>query len=172
MSQRDMLQCRETMAQVLGLRELVSFPALPTNVEGTMSLELYAFLEELPDRNRWQAGITRRGIDLQLDPDLDLTKDKGFSPCTVHGRSSGFELYVMSTPDVLGDYPSATSAAGTRPHAVCFRWGGDLAEAACVLGAALALATGFQAIVYDPAEDVVYDEVRLAEELKACEAEL
>ena len=46
-----------------------------------MSMELYAFIASLPDRDSWQAKIDDAGLDLQLDPDLDLSRDSGFSPC-------------------------------------------------------------------------------------------
>ena len=73
-----------------------------------MSLELYAFLDSLPDRAAWQAAIDQIGIDLKLDPELDLAKDSGFSPCEIKGCRSGFEILVEKAADVLGavvDYP-------------------------------------------------------------------
>jgi hypothetical protein len=133
-----------------------------------VSLELYAFLEVLPDRGNWQAAIEQTGVDLQLDPDLDLNRHKGFSPCKLEGTSSGFELYVSTASEVIRDYPSAGAAAGARGHAICCRWGGDLAEAACVLVANLALARNFGGIVYDPAEDVVCDADALEKQVREC----
>jgi hypothetical protein len=137
-----------------------------------MSLDLYTFLDALPDRQSWQAAIDQAGVDLQLDPDLDLTRDEGFSPSVIRGKASGFELDVSPASEVLRDHPSLKQAAGARSHAVCFRWGGDLAECACVLGASLALVRGFGAVAYYPADDIVYDADKLEKDLKECLAEL
>ena len=89
-----------------------------------MSLELYTFLDVLPDQQSWQVAIDRSGVDLKFDPDLDLRSDQGFSPCQLAGRASGFEIYVTPTSEIVGELPSAASVAGTRPHALTFRWGG------------------------------------------------
>jgi hypothetical protein len=136
-----------------------------------MSLELYAFVDSLPDRATWQSAIDRTGIDLQLDPELDLRKDEGFSPCQLQGASSGFELFVSPASVVLRDLPSVAAVAGSRPHVICCRWGGDLAESACVLGANLALARALGGVIYDPAEGAVLDDDALEKELRECLAE-
>jgi hypothetical protein len=137
-----------------------------------MSLDLYTFLESLPDRQTWQAAIDQTGVDLELDPDLDLSRDEGFSPCLLQGKASGFELQVMQASDLLRDYPALAQPAGLRSQAVCFRWGGDLAECACVLGAALALVRRFSAVAYYPADDLFYDVDTMEKELRECLAGL
>ena len=130
-----------------------------------MSLELYTFLESLPDRQTWQAAIDQTGIDIKLDPDLDLTRDEGFSPCLILGKSSGFSP-VVSASELLRDHPHHGQAAGPRSHAVCFRWGGDLAECACVLGANLALVRRFGGVAYYPADELFYDVDKLNKDLE------
>ena len=55
---------------------------------------------------------------------------------------------------------------------ICFRWGGDLAESACVLGASLALVRAFAAIAYYPADDIIDDEATLERDLRQCLAEI
>jgi hypothetical protein len=137
-----------------------------------MSLELYAFLDALPDRQSWQAAINETGVDLQLDPDLDLGHDEGFSPCLIQAQPSGFELQVMPAAEVLRDHPPLVQPVGLRLHAVCFRWGGDLAECACVLGANLALLRKFDAVVYDPADGRFPDANTLETKLRECVAAL
>ena len=132
-----------------------------------MSLDLYTFLDALPDKQSWQAAIDQTGIDLKIDPDLDLSRDQGFSPCQLRGSSSGFEVSVTTTAEVLRDYPSLSPAAvGSRPHVVCFRWGGEMAECACVLGANLALLRYFNGVAYYPADDLLCDIDQLEEELR------
>jgi len=137
----------------------------------TVSLNIYTFVSSLPDRESWQAAIDEVGVDLKLDPDLDLTRDEGFSPCVIQGKASGFELDVTPASEVLADHPSLKPAAGDRSHALCFRWGGDLAECACVLGANLGLVRGFGAVACYPADEIVYDADKLEKELAECLAE-
>jgi hypothetical protein len=133
-----------------------------------MSLDLYAFVDVLPDRQSWQGGIEREGLELKLDPALDLGRNNGFSPCEINGLASGFELTSARTSEVLQHYPPLAATVGARAHVVCFRWGSDLAECACVLGAALALMQTFGAVAYYPADDIVYDVARLRNELREC----
>lgn len=53
-----------------------------------MSLELVVRLHStLPTRTSWQAEIDRTGLDVQLDPELDLAKAGDFSPTTIQGRA-------------------------------------------------------------------------------------
>ena len=137
-----------------------------------MSLDLYTFLDALPTRQSWQAAIDQAGVDLQLDPDLDLTRDEGFSPCVIRGKASGFELHVSLASEVLRDQPALKQQAGARSHAICFRWGGDLAECACVLGASLALVRRFGVVAYYPADEIVYDADKLEKDLRECLAEV
>jgi hypothetical protein len=131
-----------------------------------MSLDLHTFLDVLPGRESWQAAIDKIGIDLKLDPDLDLSHHEGFSPCQLRGKPSGFEVSVTATSEVLRDYPSLLPAVGSRPHVVSFRWGGDMAECACVLGANLALLRHFKGVAYYPPDDLLYDVDQLEEELR------
>jgi hypothetical protein len=137
-----------------------------------MSLDLYAFVSALPSRADWQSAIDRASIDLKLDPALDLARDSGFSPCEIRGRASGFEISIQKTSQALETYPLLESAVGSRPHVICFTWGGDLAECACVMGAALALVRAFGAIAYYPSDDITYDEATLERDLRECLAEI
>ena len=137
-----------------------------------MSLDMHVFINSLPDCSRWQAAIDLAGIELILDPKLDLATASGFSPCQLKGRASGFEILVAQAVDLLGNYPSVASAVGSRSKVICLTWGGDLAECACVLGASLALRRSFDAVVYYPADDIVYDESSLRQELQLCLAKI
>jgi hypothetical protein len=137
-----------------------------------MSLELYVFVSALPERARWQAAVDEVSVDLKLDPELDLRTDSGFSPCTIGGRASGFEIYVEDASEIAKVSPSLASVAGGRPSVICFRWGGDFAECACVMGASLALVRAFGATAYYPADDAVCDEAALEGDLRQCLAEM
>ncbi len=135
-------------------------------------LELFAFVDDLLDRAEWQSAINLTGIDLKLDPTLNVGHDEGFWPCEIQGQSSGFELFVAPAAELLDSYPSLTNAVASRPHVIRFRWGGDLAECACVLGAALALVRTFQAVTYFVSDDLLYDVAGLEKDLSDCLAEV
>jgi len=137
-----------------------------------MSLELYVFVSALPERARWQVAVDEISVDLKLDPDMNLATDSGFSPCQLGGRASGFEIYLGEASEMVKASPSLASVVGARPHVICFRWGGDFAECACVLAASLALVRAFGATAYDPAEGVVADEAALEGDLRQCLAEI
>jgi hypothetical protein len=132
-----------------------------------MSLDLYTLLDQLPDRAAWQAAIHGACLDLKLPLSLEVSRHKGFVPCEILGKSSGFELTVVSAAQVLRDYASLASV-GRRQHAMCFRWTGDLAECACVLAANLALVRSFQALAYYPSDDLYYDVAKLEKGLRDC----
>lgn len=140
-----------------------------------MSLELVVPLRNmtLPPRAAWQAELDRMGFDVQLAPDLDLTRDRGFSPTTIKGRSSGFEIYVIDGHSTLRDYPALAGTVEESSPTVCFRWGGDLAECACVMAAAAAaLAGGWGATAYYPDDEMTLDVPILTSDYQACLAEL
>ena len=135
-----------------------------------MSLETHAFMarDGLPDLARWQAAIDAAGLPLQLHPELDLSKDSGFSPCKLKGEDSGFEIYVDEAKELLASYPHLEERLAGQDCAVSFRWGGDMKECACVLAAAYALAKDFDAVVYYPDDDMVYSLDELLEETNQC----
>ena len=137
-----------------------------------MSIELYAFVNSLPDRAAWQAAIDRAGIDLQLDPELDLAKDRGFSPCVIKGRESGFEILVDNVADVLRGFPSLASVVGARSFVISFRYGGDCAEGACAWGACHALLRFFDAVIFYPDDEVIYTEETSEQALRGLLAEI
>jgi hypothetical protein len=133
-----------------------------------MSLDLYVFVDRVPDRVAWQAAIDQTRVDLKLDPTLDVGRDEGFLPCELNGKSSGFELSLVPAAEVLGSYPSLKTSVGARLHAMCFRWGGDLVECACVLAATLGLVRGFKGVAYYPSDDLHYDVAGLEKDLREC----
>lgn len=140
-----------------------------------MSLELIVPFrtESLPTRSAWQAAIDQLAFDVQLDPDLDLTQDSGFSPTTIRGRESGFEINLIDGRSLLQHYPALAGKVRESNPAVCFTWGGDLAECACVMAvAAAALAGGWGATAYYPDDDMTYDVDGLTSDYHACVAEL
>jgi hypothetical protein len=135
-----------------------------------MSLELHIFLkrEVTPDRLRWQESIDALGMPLTLNPDLDLSKDSGFSPSKLNGEDSGFEIYPTDAREVLSAYPHLSSIVGNCDYVISFRWGGDLKECASVLFAVAALVKDCGGIAYSPHDDTVCDFDQLVAEAKQC----
>jgi hypothetical protein len=132
-----------------------------------MSLDLYSLLDRLPDRAAWQAAIHEACLDLKLPLTLEVSRHEGFVTCEILGKSSGFELTIVSAAALLRDYASLASV-GPQQHAMCFRWSGDLAECACVLAANLALVRSFRAVTYYPSDDLYYDVAKLEKGLRDC----
>lgn len=124
-----------------------------------MSLELHAFImhELLPDRSSWQKSLESLGLPVRLNPDLDVSRDSGFSPCTLNGRDTGFELYVDPVEEFVAAYPQIRGKVGNSTHVISFRWGSDTWECACVVAAAAGLLKGLGAVIYDPQADVFND---------------
>lgn len=134
-------------------------------------LELHAFLmrANLPDRDRWQSSIEVFGFPFTLDPNLDLTKDTGFSPSTIEGEMSGFEIYPdEGIEELCSTYPTLVTIVSERDYVLSFRWGTSYLECACVLIAAAALEKDFGAIVYDPQEDRALDIESMLEDARKC----
>jgi hypothetical protein len=123
-----------------------------------MSLEQHAFLTRgsVPSRADWQAAIVRLGFDLQIYPGLKPFEDSGFLPCKLGAKDSGFEIYYDPADELLTAYPQMKEKVGHRDYCISFRWGGDMAECACVLIASAALAKSFDAVVYYPDDDLIY----------------
>ncbi|MGD1275904.1 MAG: hypothetical protein ABR964_01615 [Tepidisphaeraceae bacterium] len=136
-----------------------------------MSLELHVFLKRanLPDRAGWQHEIDAIGLPIQLDAALDPRTNTGFSPVKLKGIASGFELDHGNAGELLSTYPHLRPVVADRDTALSFRWGGDLKECGCVLGAAAALVKAFDAVAYYAEDDVAYkDYQQLLIESRQC----
>jgi len=133
-----------------------------------LSLEQHAFLMKgtVPSRTDWQAAITEIGFDMQIDPELKPFEAFGFLPCKLEGRDSGFEIYYDPSDELLTAYPQLKENTGLRDYSISFRWGGDMAECACVLIASAALAKSFGALVYYPDDNLLYSYDDLVREAK------
>jgi hypothetical protein len=134
-----------------------------------MSLQQTAYIARanVPDRAALQAAVDALGFDCKIDAFYVPFECSGFLPCVLAGTESGFEIYFDSAADVLSDFPQLKERVGNRDVAITFRWGGDMAECACVLivSAALAKATG--AIVHYQDDDMLYSTEQLVEEARA-----
>ena len=124
-----------------------------------MSVELHAFLRSagLPSATEWQASISELAFPLRLDPSIDLRTASGFVPCRVNDEASGVEMSVDSVAELVAAYPEIEAIVRGAHHAVSFRWGGDLKECACAMGAAAGLLGPGGALIYYPADDLWYD---------------
>ncbi len=63
--------------------------------------------------------------------------------------------------------PRLKEEIGSRDCAINYRWGGDMAECACVLIVSAALAKSFGAVVHYEDDDLLYSAEQLVEEAKA-----
>lgn len=132
-----------------------------------MSVDVFVFIGEasLPSRTRWQAGLDALGVALQLGDIGDVTSHTGYWPVTIHGSTSGFELYTGSVEHAFGR--PAPSGAGDRELVVDLVTGGDMQELLCSLYAASALAYVADGVCYDEETDsavpygVFLDQARL-----------
>ncbi len=115
-----------------------------------MSNTQYVFLKKsnVPSRDQLQASIDALGFDMQLDPDLNLLVDDGFSPNVLEGRPDiGLELGRESAGEVLADADQLIEAVGDRDLCITMSWHGSMADCACALIVACALATDYGAVV-------------------------
>src|SRR6516162_8759687 len=131
-----------------------------------MSLQQTAFVAgaKLPDRAALQSAVDALGFDCKIDAVYVPSQCSGFLPCVLAGRASGFEVYFESAAEVLLDFPRLAECVGNRDVAITFRWGGDMAECACVLIVSAALATSFDALVHYQDDDLVYTADQLVEQ--------
>jgi hypothetical protein len=134
-----------------------------------MSLLQTAYLDRrlVPERDALQAAIDALGFDCKLDAFYVPFKAKGFLPCTLNGDSSGFEIYFEPSTEVLAQFPHLVPTVRSRDAAVTFRWGGDMAECACVLIVSAALAESFSAVVHYHDDDLLFSADELVQEARA-----
>jgi hypothetical protein len=136
-----------------------------------MSLRLHVFLKRarLPDRAAWQQAIDALGLPIQLDISLDPNTNTGFSPVSLEGINSGFELYQDDAAQLLSVNSHLHSVVADRNAVLTFRWGSDLKECGCVLGAAAALVKEFDAVAYYADGGALYtDSQQLLVEARDC----
>jgi hypothetical protein len=134
-----------------------------------MSVTQSAFLQEsrVPDRMKLEESIRALGFDLVVDDFYRPFECSGYLPCLLNGKKSGFEIYFGSTDEALTAFPHLKEEIGGRDCEITFRWGGDMAECACVIIVSAALAKDFGAVVYYDADDLLYSAQQLIEEAKS-----
>src|SRR5712692_7276508 len=131
-----------------------------------MSLEQTAFVEKaiVPDHRALQAAVDALSFDCKLDDSYTPFKSEGFLPCLLNGQPSGFEIYFELAAEPLKAFPHRAELVGGRDVAISFRWGGDMAECACVLIVSAALAKQFNAVIHYQNDDLVYSSEQLTTE--------
>lgn len=134
-----------------------------------MSQEQTAYLirASVPERQALQTAINALGFDCKIDGSYVSFKSSGFLPCVLNGSNSGFEVYFDSVRDLLQDSPDLVGPVGNRDVAISFRWGGDMAECACVLIVSAALAKSFGAVVHYSDDDLFYSAEQCVDEARA-----
>jgi hypothetical protein len=137
----------------------------------TLSLTVPLVGDSIPRRDEWQQEIDKLSLDVRLDPELDLARDSGFSPTTILGRKSGFEIYMVESREPATEWPSIAGSLSGPTRAVCFCWRGDMLECACVLAAAAGLVQRWGRAAVDD-NGMAYDGPSLLKEFHACVSEL
>jgi len=127
-----------------------------------------AFLDKsrVPDRVQLEEAIRGLGFDLTIDEFYRPFDCSGYLPCVLKGKKSGFEIYFESPDEAVQSSPLLKETVGSRDCAICFRWGGDMSECACVLIVSAALAKYFGAVVHYQGDDLLYTAEQLIEEAK------
>jgi hypothetical protein len=133
-----------------------------------MSLEMLLFLNKtrIPDKVNLQNAVDSLGLPFQFDSALDLVSDRGFSPSSLKGNLSGFEIHGQATQEILPHYPRLSKTVGSRDWTITFRWGSRMSECACVLAASAAMIKVCDAVAYYPADDIKYTLQRLLDEFQ------
>ena len=123
-----------------------------------MSLEQLAFItrEAVPTLDALQASVDQLGFDCKIGNAYVPLNSSGFLPCILKGQASGFEIGFGSAAEALRDMPDLPEVVGRRETAISFRWGGSMAECACVMAVCSALARDFDAVVYYPDDELLY----------------
>jgi hypothetical protein len=111
----------------------------------------------LPSLAEWQASITNLEFPLHLDPNFDLRTASGYVPCRVNDEASGVEMSLDSVAELVAAYPEIEAVSHSSQRVVSFRWGSDLTECACAMGAAAGLIGLGGALVYYPSDDLWYE---------------
>jgi hypothetical protein len=127
-----------------------------------------AFIEKsrVPDRSKLEESVSALGFDLTIDEFYRPFDCEGFLPCVLKGKKSGFEIYFESPNEAFQSFPHLKEKVESRDCAISFRWGGDMAECACVLIVSAALAKDFGAVVHYQDNDLLYSAEQLVEEAK------
>lgn len=115
-----------------------------------MSNKQFAFhkTSAVPDRASLQASITALGFKLELDPELSLLTDSGFSSCTLDGIPDvGFELSIDPTEDVVGDDDELGLIASNSDICISMTWRSSMLDCACVMIVSCALAKDYGAVI-------------------------
>jgi hypothetical protein len=132
----------------------------------------YVARTRVPQREALQAAIDALGFDCKLDESYTPFKSRGFLPCNLCGKESGFEIYFEPTAGLLEQFPLLARELGDREVAMTMRWGGDMAECACVMVVSAALANESDALVHYQNDDMLYSKDQLIEEANTALAEV
>lgn len=134
-----------------------------------MSLQQTAFLKKsvVPDKAKLERATRALGFELQIDEFYRPFQCSGFVPSELEGKKSGFEIYFEPSEEAIQSFPHLREEVGDRDCAITFRWGGEMAECACVLVVSAALARSFGAVVYYQNDDLLYSADQLVTEAKS-----
>ena len=142
-----------------------------------MSIEMHVFSDlRLNSTAEWQRAVDLQAHPLKLSSEAALATVKGFFPCSLSGRATGFECFHDDAQKMMEHYGRDNFNRSWK-YALGFRFRGDFAELQAAWMAAAAYARATNGIVFDPeagrsytpqeAEQVIRD---IARDLPAIEA--
>lgn len=94
------------------------------------------------------------GFEATLAHELDGSE--GFWPADIAGFRTGFEVWMGSIDEFVGDYPDLASSLQGRDREVAFVWHSDFAEAGAAMIMAAALAQLTQGLIYEAQDGEFY----------------
>ena len=122
-----------------------------------MSVCLYVFAVDsrIPSIPALQEASHRAGVSLTFNSEVNLREHEGFLPVRHGDRSTGFELYVGRTSEVLSEYPEDIypefhANVAARDAVVIFSWHSDAEEGIAANYAAAILAQLTDGVLFDP----------------------
>lgn len=113
----------------------------------------FLFSHIFPTKESLQKAVDDLGFGLMLDPELDVEKGEGFSPCDLQGYEDvGFEIEIGTVDELFEDEDDEEFAEhiGKRNRYISMSWGGNYEDCLSVMIVTKALLRSFDAVTtYD-----------------------
>lgn len=111
-----------------------------------------------PSISTWEAAIRAAGFRIELDTNVNLNEHWGWLPASFPEHTTGCEVGIWNIY-VEEIYPRMTQVGLRGSHDVMvLSWDDDLWQCATACTMAAALAAMTNSVIYDPHNDVIYDD--------------
>jgi hypothetical protein len=113
-------------------------------------MEMHVFSDQqLNSMAEWQRAVDLEGYPLKFPPDTRFEAARGFLPCKLREKDTGFECYHDNAQNMMQHYGSDDFHRQWK-YALGFRWRGDFTELQAAWMAAAAYAQATNGIIFDP----------------------